>query len=201
VGPQQQEKLLSSKVRIQIVSALSLRPRTLGELAELTGISVQGVIRHLKLLESTGLVTERKVESKTPKARIVYVRKGSMIGDYSTGDMTVVKASRPFRAPGGPREGQESPEKMAGELIVQRRRVREQAKRLGKAIDELVERQETLESMLESLALTQSERLILGVMLTEETVEDGARVLSRYYGLQDRRSIDEAMAKARRIVK
>jgi len=97
--------------------------------------------------------------------------------------------------------GSGTPEQMAADLIVQRRRVREQARRLGRAIDELVGYQGALESALEGLDLTQEERVILEVVLTEETIEDGRSVLSRYYGLEDRRSIDEVLSKARRIVK
>jgi hypothetical protein len=47
--------------------------------------------------------------------------------------------------------------------------------------------------------LSNEERLMLGVVLTEETAEDGAKVLSKYYGIDDRRSIDNALAKARRL--
>jgi DNA-binding transcriptional ArsR family regulator len=196
-----ESEVLSSKIRLGIASALSLRPRTLGELADITGISVQGVIRHLKRLESLGLVDEKRMKARTPKARLVYVRGGLMIGDYTTGDLTVVKAMRthPSGAPSAADSG--TPEQMAADLIVQRRRVREQARRLGRAIDELVGYQGALESALEGLNLTQEERLILEVVLTEETIEDGRNVLSRYYGLEDRRSIDEVLTKARRIVK
>jgi len=183
------------------MNALSLRPRTLGELADLTGISVQGVIRHLKRLESLGLVDERRMEVRTPKARIVYAGRNSSIGDYSTGDLTAVKATDARHGGIDQGFGKGTPEEMAGELIVQRRRVKEQAKRLGKAIDELVEYQRALEAMLERMHLTQREHLILQVLLTEETVEEGRRALSGYYGLEDRRSIDEALAKARRVVK
>ena len=194
-------EVLLSKIRLRIMNALSLRPRTLGELADLTGISVQGVIRHLKRLESLGLVDERRMEVRTPKARIVYAGRNSSIGDYSTGDLTAVKATNARHGGIDQGFGKGTPEEMAGELIVQRRRVKEEAKRLGKAIDELVEYQRALEAMLERMHLTQREHLILEVLLTEETVEEGRRALSGYYGLEDRRSIDEALAKARRVVK
>jgi len=200
VNPDALSEVLSSKARIRIEDAVSLRPRTLGELATITGISVQGVLRHLKILANLGLVEERRVSSKAPKARRVYVAKGTSLGDYSEGSLTVVKATG--RVPPdkrGRRQSQEL-ERMSGELLIQRRRIREEARRLGRMIDELVDSQQALTSALAGLRLDEEARLILEVLLTEETAEDGLRILSRYYGLNDRRSIDKALAEAKRNV-
>jgi DNA-binding transcriptional ArsR family regulator len=192
VNPDQLSEVLSSRVRLKIEDALSLRPRTLNELASITGISVQGVLRHLNRLEELDLVEERKVSAKSPKARRVYAAKGATFGDYSTGSLTVVKATEKWPSDKrNQREGQNL-EKMAGELLIQRRAIRDGAKRLGRMIDGLADDQEALASTLEAMRLSDEERLILEVLLTEETLEEGIRVLSRYYGFEDRRSMDTA---------
>jgi len=196
----QMDEVLSSQLRLRIMNALSLRPRTLGELASITGITVQGVIRHLNRLEAIGLVAEKRV-TDAPKARTLYTSKGSRLGDYSTEDLIVVKATKVLPQAERGTNGQGSLEQMSGDLIVQRIRVREQAKRLGRSIDDLVDYQDALETALASLSLEEEERLILEVILTEETVQDGVKVLAKYYGIEDRRSIDKALAKARQNVK
>jgi len=181
---------------LRIAAAVSLRPRTLGELSALTGISVQGVIRHLRMLGQLGLVEERKVSASAPKARRVYAAKATNLADYSIPGLTVVKATE--RIP--PRQDIQLPknlEMMSGGLLIQRRRIVEEAKKLGRMIDELSDEQETLTASLVALDLSNMQRLILQVLLTEETRAEGERVLSRYYGIEDRRSIDEALARAK----
>ena len=64
-------------------------------------------------------------------------------------------------------------------------------------IDDLVDDQEALSAALEEMPLVEQERLILEVLFTEETISEGVGVLSRYYGLDDRRSIDKALAQAK----
>ena len=181
---------------MRIAAAVSLRPRTLGELSALTGISVQGVLRHLGKLSQLGLVEERKVTASAPKARKVYAAKATNLADYSIPGLTVVKATE--RIP--PRRDVQVPkdlEMTSGELLIQRRRIVEEAKRLGRMIDGLSDEQENLSASLDGLDLNDMQRLILQVMLTEETKAEGERVLSRYYGIEDRRSIDEALARAK----
>ncbi len=191
------DEVLSSSARLRIEDALSVRPRTLGELASVTGITVQGVLRHLKRLEELGLVEERRLPGRGMKARALYAAKGELVGDYSTGDLTIVKPTERL-PPHASSERAFDPERGAGEILVLRRRVREQARRLGRMIDELVDEQEALRSALDGLPLDEEERLIVEVVLTEDTLEDGLKVLSRYYGIEDRRSIDKALAKVKR---
>ena len=64
-------------------------------------------------------------------------------------------------------------------------------------IDDLVNDQEALAAALEEMPLGEQERLILEVLFTEETLDDGIGVLSRYYGINDRRSIAKALAQAK----
>ncbi len=196
MNPDALDDVLSSNARRSIADALSVRPRTLKELASITGISVQGVLKHLKRLLELGLVEERRLPIRTLKARAVYVARGQLLGDYSTSDLVVIKPTELL-----PPRGTRSPSDLEGtaaDVLVMRRRVRNQAKRLGRMIDELVDEREALKSGLDGLQLSVEERLALEVLLTEETLQDGLRVLSRYYGIEDRRSIDKALAKARR---
>jgi len=191
------DEVLSSKARLRIEDALSIRPRTLRELASVTGISVQGVLRHLRRLMELGLVEERRLPVRTLKARAVYAAKGVLIGDYSTSGLTVVRPTErlPPRLARGRAQDLEG---TAGEVLVLRLRVRDQARKLGRMIDDLVDEQEALRTGLDGLELDAQERLILEVLLTEETLQDGLKMLSRYYGIEDRRSIDKALAKAKR---
>ena len=101
--------------------------------------------------------------------------------------------------PPGPGKGQSlrDLEGLSGDILLQRRRVRDEARRIGRMIDDLVDDQEALAAALEEMPLGEQERLILEVLFTEETMADGVGVLSRYYGLDDRRSIDKALAKAK----
>lgn len=158
------------------------------------------MLRHLKRMGELGLVGDKKVTPKAPKARRVYFAKSAMVGDYSTRDLIIVKATELNASrPSGNAKIRDL-ESTAGGLLVQRRRVKDNAKRVGRMIEDLVADQQAMTSALEGMHLDDYESLILRVLLTEETLEDGIRVLSRYYGLEDRRSIDEALAKARRIV-
>jgi len=180
--------ILSSRVRLKIADSLSVRPRTLGELAYITGISVQGVLRHLRRLEKLGLVEERKLSNSIPKARRVYASKGAIVEDYSSGDLTVAKVVESWPDGRDTKRPATDLENLSAEVLLQRRRVKEETKKLSRLIDEVAASQEELEAALASMPLSEVERLILEVILTEETVEDGVRVLSKFYGIEDRRS-------------
>jgi predicted ArsR family transcriptional regulator len=193
-------EVFASGARLKIADAVSVRPRTLTELSDLTGISVQGVLKHLKRLVQLGLVEERKAPPTASKARRVYVARNAFVGDYSAKDLSIVKLSKATRTEKRRQARNQDLESMAGDLVVQQRRIRDEAKKLGKMIDRLVEEEELLNGALESGTFTDDERLILQALLTEETIEDGVRVLSKYYGIEDRRSIDKALTKARHSV-
>lgn len=49
-------KVLSSPVRLAIVDLLSVRPRYVHELSELTGLTQPHVSQHLRVLRNTGVV-------------------------------------------------------------------------------------------------------------------------------------------------
>jgi len=190
-------EVVSSRARLKIAHLVSERPRGLGELAVATGISVQGVLKHLRKLKSLGLVEEESVRASGLAVRKVYTAKGAKLGDFSTGDLTLVKLSRKsstvFDAPDHPPDL----EYLAEEAIMQRRRVQDQARRLGRMIDELFEDESRIKTALESMDLTDTERLILEVLFSEESSEEGERVLLERFGLQNgQRSIERALLKA-----
>ena len=190
--------IISSRSRLKIADFISTRPRGLEELAAATGISMQGVLKHLKKLKSIGIVDERSIRSPILAARKVYVASGVRLRDFSSGDLTLVKLSG--RPPVSASELVRYPdlEYLAEEVILRRRRVRDHARRVGRMIDELVDEESRIGAILESMNLSDAEKLILQILFTEESLEQGERVLQEHFGLQDgKKSIEEALVKAR----
>jgi predicted transcriptional regulator len=174
----------------------------LGELAAATGISIQGVLKHLKKLEELGLVEEKSVRSPGLAVRKVYAAKGTRLGDFSAGDLTLVKLSRKSFAPAEEPDRRFDLDYLAEEAILRRRRIRDQTRRLGRMIDDLADDESRMNVALESMDLSDTERLILQVLFTEESFEEGERVLLEHFGLQDgKKSIEKALSKARHQVK
>ncbi len=193
--------VLSSRTRLRIADLISVRPRTLGELASLTGISIQGVLKQLQRLERLGLVEEKKVTGSGISVHKVYRGKGVRLGDFSVGDLTVVKLTK-----SAPQSSQSSKpldelEFLAEEALLQRRRIKDHAKKLGRMIDDLVEDEAKMSGLLDSMDLGDEGRLVLQTLFTEESLGEGERAVSRYFGLDGRRSIEKALAKVRRIGK
>lgn len=198
IADRQKDVLVSSRTRLRIAELISRRPRTLRELAKLTSLSVPGVLRHLEAMDKAGLIEEERLATRTLPVRKVYSLKGMKVVDFSVGDLSILKVTAVNSAR---RRKPENLEGLAMEILVGRRRIRDKARRLARSIDDQVENEGKLIGGIGDIGLTDEERLILEVLLTEETVEDGVRVLSRFYGVEDRRSIDEALSKARRNVK
>ena len=195
-------EILSSSSRLKIADMLSTRPRALGELAAETGVSVQAVLKHLEKLESLGMLQTRKVSGRGIPVRKLYALRGFHVGDFSVEGLTVVGISR--RKPAG-YEGTDPVgdlERIAEDVLVQRRRVRDQARKLGRSIAQLTEHEERLEGLIDTLGLDDEDRLIVQTAFTEETLEEAEEELKRIHRIDDpRRSIAQALAKARRSVK
>lgn len=193
-------EVIASPLRVKIAALISERPRPLGELAELTGISVQGVLKHLKRLEELGLASERFVARGGEfTVRKVYEAKGPFIQDFSTGGIAVVKVAGPKPQP----EESEDPvrvlESLAEETIVRKRRIRDQVRRATRQMDELAEATSGIGGVVNSLGLREQENLVLRVVFTEDTKEAAERVLLAHYGLSDPgRSIAKAMSSLQR---
>jgi predicted transcriptional regulator len=190
--------VISSRTRLKVADLVSTRPRTLGELAAATGVSIQGVLKHLRKLEELGLVEEKSISSPLLAVRKVYAAKGTRLRDFSAGGLTMVKLSGSPLALGEKPDRPLDLEYLAEEAILQKRRVRDQTRRLGRIIDAFVEDESRIKVALELMDLSDTERLILQVLFTEESLEEGRRVLLEYFGLQDsKKSIEKALSKAR----
>lgn len=160
------------------------------------------MLKHLRKLEELGLVEGKNVRSPDLAVRKVYAAKGVRLGDFSAGDLTLVKLSGKPSASTEKIDRSIDLEYLAEEAILRRRRVRDQARRLGRMIDDLVEDESRIMAALESMDLSDTERLILQVLFTEESLEEGERVLLEHFGLQDgKKSIERALSKARRHIK
>jgi len=178
------EGIVSSKHRLILANLLSVRPRTLRELAGITGISIQGVLKHLSKLREFGLLEERQVKgAKYLNVRKVYALKASSIGDYSRGSLMVVNLSREFEEP--IKLGKDVYAELDGlaeEVLIQRRRVNDQTRRLQRMIDNLAATESRLRRGVESMDLSTEEKLIAEILFTEDTFADAVRVLSRHFG-------------------
>ena len=190
------ETLLSSPTRLRIAELISRRPRTLRELAKLTELTVPGVLRHIEAMGEAGLIQEKRV--RMLPSRKLYSLKGMRVMDFTVGDLSIFKVAKHKPVT---EKGAQNLESLAMDIFVGRRRIREKAKRLARAMDELVENEEILAKGIDDLALTDEERLILLTIFTEETTDDAERVLMRIQGMKEaRRSIDNALAKAKHNV-
>jgi predicted transcriptional regulator len=191
------EGIVSSRVRLKIADLLSIRPRTLKELADITGISVQAVLKHLEKLDSLGVLDERRIDAAELAVRKVYYITGVHVGDFSLGDLTIVKLSRTEQPPArGRKAGRQELERLAEDSLVQRRRIREQARRLGRMIDDLVATEGRLNGLIESLRMKDGERLMVHTFFTEESMEEAESSLKEHYGVTDaRRAIERALGK------
>src|SRR2546426_11210586 len=88
------ESITSSHHRLMIGQLISTRPRTLRELAERTGISIQGVLKHIEKLNELGLMEETTL--RRPKYLAVkkaYTTGGSNLRDFSRGNLMIVNLS------------------------------------------------------------------------------------------------------------
>lgn len=157
-------------------------------------------MKHLRALKSLDLIEVSKPHVKGLKVHKLYSLKSHSIGDFSTADTMIVKMSGLGRPSQKESVRTEDLELMAEDTLIERRRIREQAKRLDRLIDELVSGESNLRAALGDLELGNEDKVILNVFYSEDSMEDAERVLSRYYGLKDgRRSIERALANANRV--
>ncbi len=181
------DDIVSSKARLKIASLVSIRPRTLGELADTTGISVQGVLKHLARLKKSGLLSESELrDGKYLKYRKVYSIERKRIVDVSQGDLVVAYISKESNLEEGRvRTAYEALETVAEDMIIARRRIRDTIKRLERLIEELSYSQERLMTITRTIGLDREEEQIARILFTEDSVDDTNKALSRYYGLKD----------------
>ena len=181
---------------------VSTRPRALRELAERTGISIQGVLKHLEILNKMGLIEEKTVgRPKYLTVRKAYSLKGASLDDFSRGSLMIVNlgAEREEEALGVANDAFVDLNGMAEELLIQGRRIKDQARRLQRMIDEFSATKSRLKRLIESLDLNSEEKLIAETVFTEDTVEGAAKVLSKFYGCRNPdEAISEVVAKVKK---
>lgn len=181
------EDIANSRVRLTIASAISSRPRTLGELAEVTGISVQGVLKHLNRLSESGILKTRSLPSgRYLRPRKLYFIDSRRVANYSEGEMIVATlgeqtGSRELRVedPYAELDG------LAQDVIVMRRRARELSARMKRMIDEVTENESRIALLIEGLRLSPEEKQIARLIFGDDGPEQARRILREYYGCQN----------------
>jgi len=196
------DTITSSQHRLIIGQQISTRPRTLRELAERTGISIQGVLKHLEKLKELGLMEETTFSRPNYlTVRKAYTTKGSNIRDFSRGSLMIVNLSgqREEEAVEAAKDAYSELNGMAEELLIQERRIKDQARRIQRMIDELSATHSRLKGLIESLDLDSEEKLIAETVFTEDTMEGAATVLSRFYGCRNpEEAIRDVVAKVKK---
>jgi predicted transcriptional regulator len=194
-------QLLQSRTRLKILSLLSRRPRTLRELSHFTGISVQGVLRHLDSLKELGFIEERKIRTKRLPVRRLYALTGVHVDDFSSGDLAVVWAAPPVKHLVKSKITFDDLETTAGELLIQRRVIKQRARRLARMIGALSDEESDLVRGIEALGLDEEEQLVLGTVLTEDTTEDAVELLSGQGLKNSKELIEKVLRRVRSAAK
>lgn len=190
------EELASSRIRLKIANLLSSRPATLSEMSELTGISVQGVLKHLKKVRDEGLLTENNMKSgKYLRQRKLYFMRGRKVADYSEGDLLVASVGMStddlVRRVG---DVYDELDWLAQDIVILRRRARELSHRMRRVLDEVTEDEARISGLVDGLPLADDEKQIAYLIFTEDTPERARAILKDHYGCRDPESALAAVA-------
>jgi predicted transcriptional regulator len=187
------EEIASSRARLTIASLLSSRPRTLGELAEATGMSVQGVLKHLRKLDDAGILKEWTMPRGTHlRPRKLYFVEGRKVADYSQ-DGVIVATLGDARA-GGNVRGEKTAvaggsydelDALAQDVMILRRRVRELSRKTSRMVDQVVDAETRITELVGALDLTEEERQIAYLIFGEDEPERARAILKEHYGCPD----------------
>ncbi|MDA4114669.1 MAG: helix-turn-helix domain-containing protein [Thaumarchaeota archaeon] len=183
------EEIANSRARLTIASLISSRPRTLGELAEETGISVQGVLKHLKKLSEAGMLKVKNIPAgRYLRPRKLYFIDTRRVADYSRGEMIVATL-------GDEMEGSTSTEptapasdpyaeldRLAQDIILLRRRARELSIRMKRMTEEVTENESRIARLIEGLSLSPEEKQIAYLIFGDDRPEQARRILKEHYG-------------------
>jgi predicted transcriptional regulator len=187
------EDIASSRARLTIASLLSSRPRTLGELAEVTGMSVQGVLKHLAKLGEAGILTEWNMPRGTHlRPRKLYFIETRKVADYSQRDVLVATlgGERPAEKSTGPkaavsRNSYEELDGLAQDVMMLRRRVRELSRKTARMVDEVVDAESRITALIDALDMTKEERQIAYLIFGEDPPDRVRTILREHYGCSD----------------
>jgi len=183
------EEIANSRARLTIASLISSRPRTLGELAETTGISVQGVLKHLKKLSEAGMLKMKSLPAgRYLRPRKLYYIDTRRVADYSRGDMIVATLGDEVN------DGDDTGELMAAgdpyaeldtlaqDIILLRRRARELSIRMKHMTEEVTENESRIAKLIEGLPLRPEEKQIAYLIFGDDRPEQARRILKEHYG-------------------
>lgn len=194
------EEIASSKSRLLLADLISTRPRTLAELAKATGISPPGVLKHLGILERLGVVEEAPFEGGPLSARKVYRLKGRPVKNFSGDGALVVRESPASRTQARSDDPLRELQTISTDLILERRRIREQVRKLARGADRLAESEARLNALVDGLGLSDLDGFLVRAAFTEESLEDAEAYMRDTMGLPDARTaLDRALRKARRV--
>lgn len=179
--------LSTSTVRLKIANILSTRPATLSELADATGISVQGVLKHLKKLADVGILEEKEMRGgKYLRGRKLYHLNGRKVADYSEGDLLVATLGRASEeGPVRVKDAYQELDWLAQDIVILRRRARELSQRMRRMLDEVTEDESRMGALIEGLDLSQEEQQIAYLIFAEHTPENARKTLRDHYGCVD----------------
>ncbi|MDA4117942.1 MAG: winged helix-turn-helix transcriptional regulator [Thaumarchaeota archaeon] len=186
------EPIASSRVRLTVALLLTVRPRTLTELAESTGVSIQAVLKHTKKLEEEGLLASTILGAgRYVRRRKLYSMKKRVEGASS--ETMLVAAFAPSDRERPDAEATEEPyseylvlERFAEDVVFSRANLRESLKRLERAISRLAESQDTLtRAIVGRRSLTSEEKHIAYLYFTEDSESRVKDVLKTHFGCAD----------------
>lgn len=181
------EAIASSKVRLKIANLISSRPATLSELSALTGISVQGVLKHLNRIADEGLLREENMKSgRFLKQRKLYFIDKRKVADFSEGDLLLaalerVSVTETSRA----KDAYEELDWLAQDVIILRRRAKDLSHRLQRLLVEVAEDEARMAALLSDVELTPDERQIAYLIFAEDSPERAREILRDHYGCLD----------------
>ena len=187
------ESVASSRVRLSIALLLTVRPRTLTELAEGTGVSIQAVLKHTKKLDEEGLLGETTLATgRHLRRRKLYSMKGKGVEGFSRADM-LVAAFTPAGREGGEAEEAKGPgsrylvlESLAEDVIFSRASLRDSIKKLERSVSRLSDSQDRLAKKISGQrTLTSEEKHIAYLYFTEDSESRVKDVLRRHFGCAD----------------
>jgi len=195
------EEIANSRVRLTIASLISSRPRTLGELAEMTEISVQGVLKHLKKLEGEGIIKEWNMPTgRYLRPRKLYYIESRKVADFSQDDLLVASLGRtPDAEPLTDADAYEELDRLAQDVIMQQRRASELSKRMTRMIDEVLASESRMGALIDSMNLAPDEKQVAYLIFGEDGPDRARKILKDHYGCHDPDSaIREVTQKIRR---
>jgi predicted transcriptional regulator len=181
------EEVASSRVRLKIANLLSSRPATLSELSALCGISVQGVLKHLKKIESEGLLKEENMEGgRFLRQRKLYSIESRKIADYSEGELLVATIGRSSKEePTRVKDAYQELDGLAQDIILLRRRARELSQRMKRVLEEVTEDEARIGGLIDGLSLAPDEKQIAYLIFTEDSPDHAGTILKEHYGCRD----------------